>query len=301
MHQTLTCSLTGEVYPVDQLQNLSRTGKPLLAGYDLAGLRGTFTPEAVRQRTLRSMWRFWDVLPVHSPDEAVSLGEGLTPLLRCERRGPFAPFEQLFLKDESFNPTGSFKARGMSAAITRAKALGVKVVALPSAGNAAGAATYYAAQAGMQCYLFMPEDTPPANIVESVVGGAKVFLVNGLISDCGKLVRQGCERFGWFDLSTLKEPFRVEGKKTMGYELAFDLAEERNGRLHLRLPDVIFYPTGGGTGLIGMCVPAWWPCRRRDARRSSRRTGTASSSPRCSPMLTLVPRGCGCQRRSAIS
>ncbi len=254
MHQTLTCSLTGEAYAVDRLQNLSRAGKPLLAGYDLAALRssGRFTPDVVARRCIRSMWRFWEVLPVHSPDEAVSLGEGLTPLLRCERRGPFSPFERLYIKDESFNPTGSFKARGMSAAITRAKALGVNTVALPSAGNAAGAATYYAAQAGMQCYLFMPEDTPPANIVESVVGGAKVFLVNGLISDCGKLVRQGCERFGWFDLSTLKEPFRVEGKKTMGYELAFDFAEERDSRLHLRLPDVIFYPTGGGTGLIGM-------------------------------------------------
>lgn len=254
MHTTLTCALTGEAYPVDRPQNLSRAGKPLLAGYDLAALRGAggFTPEEVARRRVRSMWRFWEVLPVDSPQEAVSLGEGLTPLLRCERRGPFAPFENLFLKDESFNPTGSFKARGMSAAITRAKALGVQTVALPSAGNAAGAATYYAAQAGMQCYLFMPEDTPPANIVESVVGGARVFLVNGLISDCGKLVRKGCERFGWFDLSTLKEPFRVEGKKTMGYELAFDFADESAGRLRLTLPDVIFYPTGGGTGLIGM-------------------------------------------------
>jgi threonine synthase len=130
-----------------------------------------------------------------------------------------------------------------------AKALGAEALALPSAGNAAGAATYYAAKAGLPCYLFVPEDTPPANIIESVVGGAHVYLVNGLISDCGRLVRQGCDRFGWFDLSTLKEPFRVEGKKTMGYELAFDLADS-DGRL--QLPDVIFYPTGGGTGLIGM-------------------------------------------------
>ncbi len=251
MHTTLTCSATAREYDIDWLQNLSDAGKPLLAGYDLAAIKACFTPDAVRRRTIRSMWRYWDVLPVNSPDEAVSLGEGLTPLLPCERRGPFAPFEQLCIKDESFNPTGSFKARGMSAAITRAKALGAKVVALPSAGNAAGAATYYAARAGMQCYLFMPEDTPPANIVESVVGGANVFLVNGLISDCGKLVRQGCERFGWFDLSTLKEPFRVEGKKTMGYELAFDLADAA-GTTELQLPDVIFYPTGGGTGLIGM-------------------------------------------------
>ncbi|MFV0446720.1 MAG: threonine synthase [Planctomycetaceae bacterium] len=251
MHTSLACSLKGDVYPVDRLQNLSQAGKPLLAGYDLAAIKATFTPEAVRQRTIRSMWRFWDVMPVDDPSEAVSLGEGVTPLLRCERRGPFQPFEQLFLKDESFNPTASFKARGMSAAVTRAKALGVKTVALPSAGNAAGAATYYAAKAGMQCYLFMPEDTPPANIIESVVGGAQVYLVNGLISDCGKLVRQGCDRFGWFDLSTLKEPFRVEGKKTMGYELAFDMAD-LDGSSQLRLPDVVLYPAGGGTGLIGM-------------------------------------------------
>jgi threonine synthase len=257
VHQTLTCSATGTSYAVNRLQNLSAAGKPLLAGYDLEALRGRFTPDVVRRRPVRSMWKFWEVLPVDSPDEAVSLGEGCTPLLACRPDGPFRPYRRLLVKDESFNPTASFKARGMSAAITRAAALGAKVVALPSAGNAAGAATAYAARAGLPCYLFMPEDTPPANIIESVVGGAHVFLVNGLISDCGKLVRQGCERFGWFDLSTLKEPFRVEGKKTMGYELAFDLgalsgADPRDSRHGLRLPDVIFYPAGGGTGLIGM-------------------------------------------------
>ncbi len=254
MHQTLICSETGQTYDIDRLQNLSDTGKPLLAGYDLDSLRETFTPQAVRARGERSMWKFWEVLPVEAPEQAVSLGEGCTPLLSCSRRGPFEPFSRLSVKDEAMNPTGSFKARGMSAAITRAVALGAKTVALPSAGNAAGAATYYSARAGIECFLFMPEDTPPANIVESAVGGANVFLVNGLISDCGKLVRQGCERFGWFDLSTLKEPFRIEGKKTMGYELAFDLASPRvaTRELGLELPDVIFYPTGGGTGLIGM-------------------------------------------------
>ncbi len=251
MHQTLVCSQTGVSSDTQRLQNLSETGKPLLAKYDLDAIRDQFTPQVVRGRAIRSMWKFWEVLPVASPDEAVSLGEGCTPLLKCRRQGDFKPFTNLFVKDEACNPTGSFKARGMSAAITRAIALGAKVIALPSAGNAAGAATYYAAQAGIDCYLFMPEDTPPANIVESVVGGAHVSLVNGLISDCGKLVQQGCERFGWFDLSTLKEPFRVEGKKTMGYELAFDLADVDRS-VELRLPDVIFYPTGGGTGLIGM-------------------------------------------------
>lgn len=251
MHIELRCSATGKCYPVDRLQNLSEVGKPLLAEYDLDALKSTFTPAAVRRRGIRSMWKFWDVMPVADPTEAISLGEGSTPLLPCRQAGPFASFEQLFIKDESFNPTGSFKARGMSAAVTRAKALGAEALALPSAGNAAGAATYYAARAGLPCYLFVPEDTPPANIVESVVGGAHVFLVNGLISDCGRLVREGCQRFGWFDLSTLKEPFRVEGKKTMGYELAFDFADLAGDGM-LRLPDVIFYPTGGGTGLIGM-------------------------------------------------
>lgn len=251
MHTTLRCSATGKTYPIHAPLNLSEAGKPLLAEYDLSALKDRFTPEAVRSRTTRSMWRFADVMPVNRPEEAVSLGEGITPLLRAERRGPFTEFENLFVKDESFNPTGSFKARGMSAAITRAKALGITTVALPSAGNAAGAATYYAAKAGMKCFLFMPADTPQANIIESVVGGANVFLVNGLINDCGKLVRRGCEQFGWFDLSTLKEPFRVEGKKTMGYELAFDMAEAR-GSSELSLPDVILYPAGGGTGLIGM-------------------------------------------------
>jgi threonine synthase len=252
MHNSLACAACGARYPIDRLQNLcTACARPLVAGYDLESLRGKFTPEVVQQRSLRSMWKFWEVLPVDSPGQAVSLGEGATPLLACVRRGPFARFANLFVKDESFNPTASFKARGMSAAVTRAVQLGVKTIALPSAGNAAGAATYYAARAGLDCYLFMPQDTPPANIIESVVGGAKVFLVNGLISDCGKLVKRGCSEFGWFDLSTLKEPFRIEGKKTMGYELAFDLAEA-HCTSGLKLPDCILYPAGGGTGLIGM-------------------------------------------------
>lgn len=250
MHTTLRCSATGVEVPIDQLQNLSPAGKPLVAEYDLASLRPVWTPEVVRQRHLRSMWKFWEVLPVDSPDEAVSLGEGMTPLLRCRQVGPFEGCRQLFIKDESFNPTGSFKDRGMSAAVTRAKALGAEALALPSAGNAGGAAATYAAAAGLPCYVLMPEDTPVANVIEAQVCGAQVFLVNGLINDCGALVRKGCDRFGWFDLSTLKEPFRLEGKKTMGYELAFDFAELGDGKLHL--PDVIFYPTGGGTGLIGM-------------------------------------------------
>jgi threonine synthase len=250
MHRTLECSLTGEIHDSGVLHNLSRGGKPLLARYDLESL-SWWRPETVRQSTVRSMWRFHPVLPVNSPDEAVSLGEGLTPFLKCLERGPFGGFGNLWVKDEGFNPTQSFKARGMSAAITRAAALGVKAVALPSAGNAAGAAAAYAARAGMSCVIFVPEDTPPANLLESACGGARVVLVNGLISDCGRLCREACQRFGWFDLSTLREPFRIEGKKTMGYELAFDLADARRSS-SLQLPDVILYPTGGGTGLIGM-------------------------------------------------
>jgi threonine synthase len=252
VHNSLSCAACGLAHDADRLQNLcDECGKPLLVGYDLPSIKDSFTPDAVRSRAIHSMWRFHEVLPVDDAADAVTLGEGNTPLLKCRRVGAAAAFENLFVKDEAFNPTGSFKARGMSAAITRAVALGVKKVALPSAGNAAGAATYYAARAGIECFLFMPEDTPPANIVEATVGGATVFLVNGLISDCGKLVKQGCERYGWFDLSTLKEPFRIEGKKTMGYELAFDMADAA-GSTTLQLPDVIFYPTGGGTGLIGM-------------------------------------------------
>lgn len=251
MHTKLICSQTGEEYSVDELHNLSTTGKPLLAQYDLDAIRSQFTPAVVRSRRVRSMWKFWEVMPVDSADEAVSLEEGCCPLIKTHTRGPFERFTNLFIKDESFNPTGSFKARGMSAAITRAKALGVKSIALPSAGNAAGAATYYAARAGMECHLFVPEDTPPANIIESKIGGAHVYMVNGLISDCGRLCREACDAHGWFDLSTLKEPFRIEGKKTMGYELAFDFADV-DGTDELQLPDVIFYPTGGGTGLIGM-------------------------------------------------
>lgn len=251
MHTSLECSLSGEVHDPGKLHGLSRAGKPLLARYDLQKIKDQFTPNIVRSRTEQSMWRFSEVLPTNSPDEAVSLGEGMTPLIKCKNRGPFREFGNLLVKDESFNPTQSFKARGMSAAITRAAALGVTAVALPSAGNAAGAAAAYAARAGMKCVIFVPEDTPPANILESVCGGAHVFLVNGLISDCGRLCRAACDRFGWFDLSTLKEPFRLEGKKTMGYELAFDIADYRRSSA-LQLPDVIFYPTGGGTGLIGM-------------------------------------------------
>ena len=251
MHISLQCARCGLPHEIHRLQNLcTACGKPLLAGYDLARLRADgWTADVVRQRSERSLWRFREVLPLADGQAPVTLGEGQTPLLKCARRGRFAAFDWLSIKDEAANPTASFKARGMSTAITRAAALGVTDVALPSAGNAGGAAAAYAAAAGMQCHVYMPIDTPAANIIECQVGSADVQLVRGLINDCGKLVREACAQHGWFDLSTLKEPFRVEGKKTMGYELAFDFADAE-GRM--QLPDVILYPAGGGTGLIGM-------------------------------------------------
>jgi len=255
MHTALHCALCGLPHDIQKLQNVCTScGKPLLASYDLARLRADgWTPEVVRRRTERSLWRFREVLPLEEGQTPVTLGEGQTPLLKCARRGGAAKFARLYVKDEAANPTASFKARGMTAAITRAAALGVKEVALPSAGNAGGAAAMYASAAGMQCHVYMPDDTPAANIVECRVAGVDVQLIRGLINDCGKLVREGCEKHGWFDLSTLKEPFRVEGKKTMGYELAFDLTDaEGLSAGKLRLPDCIIYPAGGGTGLIGM-------------------------------------------------
>jgi threonine synthase len=260
-----------------------------LAEYRLDQLAEHFTPARVRARRERSLWKFAEVLPVDRPENAVSMGEGMTPLVGVRGRGPLAEFRRLFVKDESFNPTGSFKARGMSAAITRAKALGTRTVVLPSAGNAGGAAASYAARAGMDCFVFMPDDTPTSNVVEANLAGACVVLVKGLINDCGKLVRQAVERFGWFDLSTLKEPFRVEGKKTMGYELAFDFAEPGdNGRL--ALPDVIFYPTGGGTGLIGMWK-AFDELEKIGFIGSKRPRMVAVQASGCAPMVRAYEQG----------
>jgi threonine synthase len=252
MHTGLYCSACDASHDLSRLQNVCKAcGKPLYARYDLGSIRDSFRPALVRSRSARSMWRFAEVLPVAHAARAVSLGEGLTPLLRAARRGAFQQFNNLWIKDESFNPTASFKARGLAAAIARAVELGVETVVLPSAGNAAGAAAAYAARAGLRCIIIMPVDTPPANILECVVQGAEVYLIRGLISDAGKLVRDGCKRFGWFDLSTLREPFRVEGKKIMGYELSLDM-QAALGTPGPTLPDVIIYPAGGGTGLVGM-------------------------------------------------
>jgi threonine synthase len=241
----LECANCHKTHEANTLQNLCvECGKPLLVLYDLEKAAETLTRESLQKRE-STLWRYREVLPVEREENIVSLGEGWTRLLKAERLAETLSVKlNLFIKDESTNPTQSFKARGMSAAVSMAKELGVKKTAAPSAGNAAGALAAYAARAGMEAHLFMPKDTPKANIIECEQMGANVTLIDGLITDCGKIVAERKEAEGWYDVSTLKEPYRIEGKKTMGYELAeqFDWS----------LPDVILYPTGGGTGLIGM-------------------------------------------------
>ena len=218
-------------------------GRPLWVRYDLALLRASLDRDTVARRP-GGMWKYRELLPLPADAEPISLDEGVTPLLACPRLGSQLGLSRLWIKDESRLPTGSFKARGMTVAVSMAHHLGITRLALPTAGNAGGAAAAYGARAGMEVFVFMPQDTPLINQIECWLAGAKVFLVDGLINDCGKIVRDGTEACGWFDLSTLKEPYRLEGKKTMGLELAEQLG--------WRLPDVILYPTGGGTGLIGM-------------------------------------------------
>jgi threonine synthase len=240
----LECALCGLRHEAQRLLNLCREcGKPLWVRYDLDRAKRTLTKEVLPQRR-SDLWRYREVLPVENDENIVSLGEGWTPLLHTVRLGDRLGMPQLYIKDESQNPTQSFKARGMAAAVSMAKELGAKKLAVPSAGNAAGALAAYAAPAGLECFIFMPRDTPRANIIECEQTGAHVTLMDGLITDCGAEVGRRKEAEGWFDVSTLKEPYRVEGKKTLGYELA--------EQLNWTLPDVIIYPTGGGTGLIGM-------------------------------------------------
>lgn len=240
----LECGMCGAHYAADQLHNLCPTcQRPLLARYDLERAAQTLTPAALRTRQA-SLWRYAEVLPVQDQAAVVDLGEGWTPLLPAQRLGRAIGVPDLLIKDESTNPTGSFKARGLTMAVHRAHELGATRLAIPSAGNAAGAMAAYAAALGLPAHVFMPADVPHSFRAECAVLGAEVTLVNGLINDCGAKVREGAAEHGWFDVSTLKEPYRVEGKKTMGYEIAEQLG--------WRLPDVILYPTGGGTGLIGM-------------------------------------------------
>jgi len=241
--ESLTCSATGEALERGCLLNLSPAGKPILCNYDLAAIARNVDRDRITRRG-RGMWRWRELLPLPLEHDPVSLGEGDTPLLAAPRLGRELGLERLWVKDESGNPTGSFKARGLSAAVTMAAHLGAKILAIPTAGNAGGALAAYAAAAGLPCHVFVPEDTPEINQLEVLLYGGKLHRMPGLITDCGKKVAELKEELGAFDVSTLKEPYRIEGKKTMGLELAEQLG--------WRLPDVIVYPTGGGTGLIGM-------------------------------------------------
>ena len=239
----LECSRTGERLPAGKPHNLSPAGAPLLVRYDLERARRELDRGSI-ERGPTSLWRYAPLLPLRDPTHRVSLGEGWTSLLHAPRLGERIGCSRLLIKDESANPTGTFKARGMALAVSMAKELGIAKLAAPSAGNAAGALAAYAARGGLEAHLFMPHDVPRANAVECETMDAHVTFVDGLISDCGRIVAARCEAEGWFEVSTLKEPYRVEGKKTMGLELAEQLG--------WRLPDAIFYPTGGGVGLIGM-------------------------------------------------
>jgi threonine synthase len=238
----LESALDGTRFEPGQVHTI-HLGRPLWVRYDLGRVQQAVERTALATRP-PSLWRYRELLPLPVSTTPVTLGEGLTALLPCPRLGRAFGLENLWIKDESQLPTGSFKSRGMTVAVSMAQHFGLRRLAIPTAGNAGGALAAYGARAGMEVFVFMPEDTPLVNRLEAHLAGARVFLVNGLITDCGRLVREGAERFGWFDMSTLKEPYRLEGKKTMGLELA--------EQFDWRLPDVILYPTGGGTGLIGM-------------------------------------------------
>lgn len=235
----LECSRTGKHYPHSRPIGLSDDGAPIIVRYDLDKIAKELKKEDLKNRE-DTLWKYQELLPLNNPDSIVSLGENFTPLIPTPNLGQ----GKIYIKDEGRLPTGSFKARGLCMAISMAKEFKIKKVAIPTNGNAGAAMAAYAKRAGMESYVFCPDDTPEINIREIAMQGAKTWSVNGLITDCGKIVRDGVEKMGWFDISTLKEPYRIEGKKTMGLELA--------EQMNWKLPDVIIYPTGGGTGLIGM-------------------------------------------------
>ena len=242
----LECSMTGKKYPANEIQGLSEVGRPLLVRYDLEKIQKEIIREDISNSKRDGLWRYSPLLPVKNPEDMVSLGEVITPLIKLKNSVSYSKFDKgsVLVKDEGRLPTGSFKARGLCMAVSMAKQFKLKHLAIPTNGNAGAAMAAYASQAGIKSTVFCPEDTPDINIREIQSLGAETYLVNGLINDCGKIVGEGKEEVGWFDVSTLKEPYRIEGKKTMGLELA--------EQLNWELPDVIFYPTGGGTGLIGM-------------------------------------------------
>ncbi len=273
--------LDGTSLPADRAQTLHKD-RPLWVRYDLEQVRRTMTKELVASRPA-GLWRYRELLPYADAARVVSLGETMTPLVQCPTLGARFGMRDLWVKDESRLPTGSFKSRGLAMAVTMARQFGLMRLAIPTAGNAGGALAAYAARAGMEAFVFMPDDTPAINQYECHLAGAKTFLVRGLITDCGKIVREGITRLGWFDVSTLKEPYRIEGKKTMGLELA--------EQLDWRLPDVILYPTGGGTGLIGMwkafeelAALGWLTDSRRPRM-------VAVQSDGCAPIVRAYERG----------
>ncbi|MDW8266601.1 MAG: threonine synthase [Gemmataceae bacterium] len=277
----LESALDGTRFEAGQVHG-THQGRPLWVRYDLAAVRQAINPRELVQRP-PTLWRYRELLPLPLDAEPVTLGEGMSPVLPCLRLGKELGLRRLFVKDESRLPTGSFKSRGMTMAVSMARQLGLRRLAIPTAGNAGGALAVYGARAGMEVFVFMPQDTPVINQLEAHLAGAHVFLVNGLITDCGRIVREGTERMGWFDVSTLREPYRLEGKKTMGLELA-----EQWG---WRLPDVILYPTGGGTGLIGMAKAfaeltelGWLPRECRPRLISCQSDG-------CAPIVRAFERG----------
>jgi len=239
----IVCARCQRRFELSELLNLCACGSPLMVRYDIDRAKNTLAKSTLSDR-VASLWRYRELLPLQSEANLVSLGEGYTPLLEAKKLGAELGIGRLWIKDEAQNPTGSFKDRGLSVAISRAKELGVTKAAIPSAGNAGGSFAAYAARAGIEAHVFMPRDTPIANQIEAAQYGARLTLIDGLINDCGRIIAERKTAEGWFDVSTLKEPYRVEGKKTMGYEIAEQLG--------WRLPDLIIYPTGGGTGLIGM-------------------------------------------------
>lgn len=277
----LECSLTGERYEADRLHGLSAAGKPLLVRYDLDGVRASLTKDALAARPM-DLWRWRELLPVRQTSNIVSLGENATPLIPLPRTAARLGGGQLLAKDEGRLPTASFKARGLVMAVSMAKELGVRAIAMPTNGNAGAALAAYAAVAGMEAIVFCPADTPEVNVREIAAQGARVYRVNGYIDDCGAIVGQGVKERGWFDFSTLKEPYRIEGKKTMGLELAEQLGWD--------LPDAIFYPTGGGTGLIGMWK-AFDELERIGFIGSKRPKMFAVQAEGCAPMVRAFEQG----------
>ncbi len=239
----LECPVCGQSYSGREPTNFCACGRPLLARYDLAAVRRNVRRSDWAQRP-HDLWRYRELLPVLEEANVVTLGEGGAPLLPLRRLGAQLGLRHLFLKEEGYNPTGTFKARGLAMAVSKAKELGLRKLAISTAGNAGSAMAAYAAAAGLEAYIFAPDDTPPMIVQECLILGARTYVIKGLINDAGRIVQEGKAEHGWFDMSTLKEPYRLEGKKTMGIELAEDFG--------WHLPDVILYPTGGGTGLIGM-------------------------------------------------